>query len=257
MKNTICFDCGSSQIKYIILSENSRNGIIRNNYENEINKLISSEKFNKIIFTGSQAKKYSAGYDSVILDELKSIGNLIKYLGYDNGLVINIGTGTSFVKYDNGIVTHLIGSGLGGGTYAGLSQRLLHTSDLSKVEDIAYNGDLSHINTQIRDIEYEEKSWFQGDLTVANFSKQGMEKSDIAIGIHSIIAEPIMSILKSLTIANHFELIIFSGGMINNALFRSFLTKYSDIFSINSAFLENPDFGTCYGAIVLAESMEK
>ena len=252
MNRTVCFDCGTSQVKYLILDENPSSGFINNHIEENIEKIIS-KKYENVVFTGSNAEKYAQNYDAIIVNELQAIGHTIKYMGYDNGLVVNIGTGTSYVKYDNGNVQHLIGTGLGGGTFLGLSQRLLHTSDLEKVEDIAITGDLGHINTQIKDITYQSLSWFKGDLTVANFSKSGAEKNDIAIGIHSLIAEPIMSILKSLCIGNFFELIVFSGGMIKNSLFRNFLLKYSDIFNLNTTFFANPDFATCYGAILLSE----
>jgi len=183
------------------------------------------------------------------LNELECVANIIKHEGYSEGLVVNIGTGTSFLYYNKGEYQHVSGTGMGGGTFVGLAKRLLNLSDLSQMEKLATRGSLEKVNMVINDIYTEKLGWLEEDITVANFAKHSMAPEDIALGIHSMVIEPIMSITKGI---NHFKpmsTIIFTGGVMNNHIMVSLVQKYARFFHIQFIPYHNPSFGTALGAI--------
>ena len=252
----ICFDIGTSNSKCVIKIDNQfqMSDFKENSNINEIIQTsINDFETENVIITGSNSRIVENTNNFTYYDELDCIANIIKNLGKDKGLVVNIGTGTAFVQYENSKYQHLIGTGIGGGTFSGLGKMLLNISDPKEIEALAINGELSKVNTQIGDISYGELSWFQNDITVANFSKTDAEKPDIALGIHSLVAEPIMSILKSFILFHDFGNIIFSGRVVKNNIIQKIINKYAEIFDMKITFLDNPEYGTCFGAIAKYE----
>lgn len=252
----IYLDIGTSKTKYIArINDNLEFFTINNEFKpNQIIENLKQEyKDSPIYVTGSGASTVKSFDDVFKFNELDCAGNLIKYHNYPKGLVVSVGTGTSFVQYENNLCTHLIGTGLGGGTISGLSKRLLNIYDMDKLDLLAMGGDLTKINKVIKDIDYGGESWFEDDVTVANFSKSGNDKSDIAAGIYSLAVEPIMSILVSLNMFKKFEKIIFCGSVINSIFFKQLILKYSKLFKIDVHLAEKPEFGTCFGLIAASE----
>ncbi len=256
-KSIICFDLGTTSSKYIIKKDcqiKSHNTINNNNLDNLIEQYSNNQTFNHILITGSNANKYKSENKIIIINELEAISNIIKYLEKESGLVVSIGTGTAFVKYNKSEYKHLIGTGIGGGTFAGLGKLLLNTTNPKELEDLAQRGDFKKINTTIEDISYNKESWFENEVTVSNFGKPTGNQTDIAIGLHSLVAETIMSILVALTLKEKFENIIFTGAVLKNSIIKQIINKYAKLFKLDVMFLDNPEFGTCYGAIAAFEN---
>ncbi|HPI19692.1 MAG TPA: hypothetical protein PKY56_04915, partial [Candidatus Kapabacteria bacterium] len=249
-KSIICFDLGTTSSKYIIKKDcqiKSYNIINNNNLDNLIEQYSNNQSFGYILLTGSNASKYKCENKIISINELEAIANITKHLEKESGLVISIGTGTAFVKYNQSKYEHLIGTGIGGGTFAGLGKLLLNTNNPKELEELAKSGDISNINTTIADILYNTESWFENDVTVSNFGKPTGNQADIAIGLHSLIVEPILSILVALTLKEKFENIIFTGAVLKNSIIRKIINKYAKLFQFDVIFLDNPEFGTCYG----------
>lgn len=131
---------------------------------------------------------------------------------------------------------------------------LLNTTNPKELEDLAQRGDFKKINTTIEDISYNKESWFENEVTVSNFGKPTGNQTDIAIGLHSLVAETIMSILVALTLKEKFENIIFTGAVLKNSIIKQIINKYAKLFKLDVMFLDNPEFGTCYGAIAAFEN---
>lgn len=245
--NKLYLDVGTSKIKILY---NNESEVITNKIEKyKLNEylfnLTNQRKIDFIYATGSGIHKIKTDKELIILDELKCNGYLAKYLKLDKALVVNIGTGTSFVEYDNGNVNHKIGTGIGGGTLLGLSKRLLNSDNIEYIEKEAMEGDLSKINIQIRDIYNEKISWLKEDITVSNFAKDGFKSQDVSFGIHSLVIEPIMSIAKAAYKEGY--TVIFSGGVVNNECIRNLIKMYSEFFEIQYTIFNKSSYGTCYG----------
>lgn len=257
-KKIVSIDMGTTKIK--VVKHKHDDFYYEEYFRHEIDDIIDravEKEYDSILLTGSGAstiKKEEVRIDDVPipvyrLNELECVANIVKEEGLDNGLVINMGTGTSFLHYDEGDYTHVTGTGLGGGTFDGLSQRLLGMTDYEEVEKLALEGDLEAVNLVIRDIYNESLGWLQEDITVSNFAKQGMERADIALAIHSLVIEPILSMVKGMLHFNPEACVYFAGGVLNNAVIVRLIDKYADFFGFEYQVVDNPSFGTAKGAI--------
>jgi len=257
-KQVVSIDVGTSKVKVIkykdqrhYYEEYSREdvaGIVEQAMETD---------YDAILLTGSGASEiegdlyiYQECHIPIYrLNELECVANIVKAEGHNEGLVINIGTGTSFLYYKDGNFQHVTGTGIGGGTFEGLSYRLLHTKDPVLVETLAKKGSIEEINLVIKDIYSENLGWLQDDITVANFAKNGQESADIALGIHSVVIEPIMSMVKAFCHFHNLSHIYFTGGVMNNSVITELVDKYAEFFNINYRLLDKPSYGTARGAL--------
>lgn len=258
--NLLLIDFGTSRIKYI-LRENDKLSFFNQGKINSINAIIEKfHSFNKsleLLSIGANSKKYDLSYEVTFLDELDCLAHLPLYYECYNALVVNIGTGTSFLSYSNNEYKHLIGTGLGGGSILGLAHRLLDTENIDIINELSKYGNLNLINTTIEDIGYEEISWLDPSMTVSNFNKPANSQSDIAAGIISLIIEPIISITKSLMIGQNYQKVFFSGSVLHFSLIRDIIYKYSKIMEINSIIIDKFEYGTLLGALAYHEKLNK
>ena len=97
---------------------------------------------------------------------------------------------------DGDEITHIGGIGMGGGTLKGLSQLLLHTSDIEEVNQLAENGYPDSINLIISDISGDDIDNLFGDATASLFGKAchgNFSSNDIAAGLVHMVLETIGS----------------------------------------------------------------
>ena len=119
---------------------------------------------------------------------------------FDSGLqqlvVVSMGTGTTLVRVDGNDISHIGGISIGGGTLQGLSHLLLKTTNVSEVVEMASQGDISHINLQIKDISKGEIEGLPMYATASLFGKavsSNAADEDIAKGIICMVLETIGS----------------------------------------------------------------
>ena len=108
-------------------------------------------------------------------------------------MVVSMGTGTSFVGVKDGIPTHLGGIGIGGGTIIGLSKLMLNTSDIDKIQELASNGQVGHIDLRVGDISEKPLPGLNLEVTASNFGKASSRATceDKAAGIVHMVVESI------------------------------------------------------------------
>ncbi len=155
-----------------------------------------------------------------IVNEIDAIGRGgLKILGkvspdrsikdLNNLISVSCGTGVAIVQVTRDkskkiMSKHLGGTGIGGGTLLALSQKLLGTNDLSKIDQLAQQGELSKVDLRIKDIVGDGIGSFGAEITASNLakikqvtqvSKQDLQvtKSDLAAGILNLITEAILS----------------------------------------------------------------
>jgi len=132
------------------------------------------------------------GIKTIKVDEFKAIGyGALRLTGLSEALVVSMGTGTAFVKAAENEITHLGGSGVGGGTIIGLASQMLGKSDVDAILALADKGNLENIDLTIRDILGREVRSLPANLTAANFGKikSTASDSDIALGIINMVFE--------------------------------------------------------------------
>ena len=151
----------------------------------------------KIVLTGVGASFFSDdiyGIPTVKVDEFIAIGYGGLYLAKtDEAFVVSMGTGTAFVRAGKNQITHLGGSGVGGGTLLGLASIMLNKHDIDAVLALAENGYAEKVDLLVKDIISHEIPSLPPNLTASNFGnvKSGATESDIAIGIINMIIQTI------------------------------------------------------------------
>ena len=111
------------------------------------------------ISTGRVEEFYSIGMGGLFLSKLS------------NAVIVSMGTGTAFVKAESGKATHLGGTGIGGGTLLGLSNRMLNIRHFDDLVAMALEGDLTNVDLSIRDISSDLITGLPPETTASNFGK--------------------------------------------------------------------------------------
>ena len=137
------------------------------------------------------------GLSTTKADEFQADGLGARFdSGLDKLTVVSMGTGTTLVSVDGDQIKHLGGIGIGGGTLMGLAHLLLKTDHVSDVIELAANGDITHINLQIKDICKTDLEGLPLHATASLFGKVRQitpSDCDVALGIICMVLESIGS----------------------------------------------------------------
>ena len=109
--------------------------------------------------------------------------------GFDEALVVSLGTGTAFIRAGKDGMAHIGGTGLGGGTIIGLASQMLGKTDIDAVLTLASDGELSNVDLSVKDIVGHEIPSLPSTLTASNFGriKSAATEADIALGILNMV----------------------------------------------------------------------
>ena len=134
----------------------------------------------------------------------ETIGHGGLYLsGLDEALVVSLGTGSAFIRASrtNGF-RHLGGSGVGGGTLAGMAERFLGVTDIFALSEMALRGNKAMADLRIADVQEEDVPGLAADLTAANFGriKSGASDADLAAALFNMIYENV-GVMASLALS--------------------------------------------------------
>jgi type II pantothenate kinase len=212
MNVVLGIDVGGSTTKIIGLSENgpdkwSNAGMMQVEAADQVTsaygafgKFMSSRnlKMNdikQIVVTGVGASFLTEGmYDIPTrrVDEFIAIGlGGLALAGLDEAVIVSMGTGTPFVKASGGRITHLGGSGVGGGTLLNLCSRFAGANSFETITELAARGDLSHVDLTLADISSENIGSMPPYTTVSNFGNLSdtAANADIVLGIINMTFE--------------------------------------------------------------------
>jgi type II pantothenate kinase len=196
-------------------------------------------------FTGAKGKElkmYAPG-DAKEFPEFECAATgTARLTGLSNFLMVNMGTGTSFVRVTGENIEHLGGSGLGGGTITGLMNA---KNGLEKSVDeicrLAADGDRSHTDLRVIDVfgkHMKETELLSGDVTVSNLQRLDRLSSDadFAAGMINMLAE---SILMMAVLAHRGdEKIVCVGGLSRMCQMRHMAKLLGDMHHIEFVFPE-------------------
>ncbi|HNT30736.1 MAG TPA: Fumble domain-containing protein, partial [bacterium] len=137
------------------------------------------------------------------VDEIQAIGcGGLKTSGLSEALVVSLGTGTAMVmarKNENAsiVVTHVGGTGLGGGTLMGLGAMLCHVRSFAELESLVEKGDREQVDLLVRDIVGSGIGILPPDLTAANFGRiarnpeHSPRREDLAAGLLNLVGQSV------------------------------------------------------------------
>lgn len=215
----------------------------------------------KIIITGVGASKINSdifGIKTVKIDEINAVGKGGVFLSKkDNIVITNIGTGTSIIEAKDGAITHIGGTGIGGGTIIGLSKLLLNTMDFDNILEQAAHGDLKQVDLLIEDILQDDLSFLDKKTTASNFGKMldTAKKEDIATGIVNMVFQVIGVLSVFAAKSRNLDTILVTGNGSRNQLGRRVLEDISAMYSIKFEFPADGEFTTAIGAALSGDTI--
>ena len=225
---------------------------------------INLSEIKKIQITGAGSTfitKDLYGIPTHMVAEFEATGRGGLYLSnLSEAVVVSMGTGTPIVMAKLGGITYLGGTGVGGGTLAGLSKMILNVSDMENIIKLAENGDIKNIDLKVGDITKKDIIPGMPDyLTASNFGKISdlATKSDIALGIMNMVFETIG--MMSIFAARLYSVkdIVLTGTLTHIPQSVGIFENLNKMFDVNFQIPEYARFGTVIGAALCADEMEK
>lgn len=219
---------------------------------------LSLSDIDRIMVTGvgsSYLNEDLYGIPTQRVEELISVGKGGLYLSnLEKAVVVSLGTGTAFVNASRDSVTHMGGTGVGGGTILGLSSKLLNVRSFDSIVALADQGDVSRVDLTIGDISRSDVSSMPLATTASNFGKLAdtATKSDIAAGIINLVFQTVglMGVFNS-RIAGTNDVVV-CGRLANSPYCSQILNQIRGLHGTNFIIPENAEFATALGAALCA-----
>ncbi|MDR3173552.1 MAG: pantothenate kinase [Treponema sp.] len=215
-----------------------------------------------IAITGAGASKIKNnifGIPTQKVDEIKAIGTGGLFLArscrdseaaVDSIVIANVGTGTAIIQAGKDGISHLGGSGVGGGTIYGLAKKLLPTADFSGIMELAKDGKLNQVDLLLEDITDTEISFLSRESTAANFGKMldSALSSDIALAILNMVYQVIGMISLFAARSVGVDRVIVTGNGSNNPVGKQVLQAISAMYGIRFEYPPDAEYTTAVGA---------
>lgn len=217
---------------------------------------LSLSDIERIMVTGVGSSYITAklyGIPTGKVDEFRAIGTGGLFLsGLTNAIIVSMGTGTAFVKADQKGVRHIGGTGVGGGTLLGLSNRMLNVRDFNDLIDTAANGSLAHIDLTIQDISQDPVVGLSPETTASNFGKLSdlATNADVALGIINLVFQTIGMLAVFATKIDHTKDVVLTGNLTNVPQSKEIFTQLSQLYNVNFVTPSYAEFATAAGAAI-------
>lgn len=150
---------------------------------------------------------------------------------------------------------HLGGSGVGGGTLAGMAERFLGVTDIFALSEMALRGNKAMADLRIADVQEEDVPGLAADLTAANFGriKSGASDADLAAALFNMIYENV-GVMASLALSQDTTRnVVLTGSLASLApAAKTFdiFNQMHDVFGIDYIIPPHPSFATAVGALL-------
>jgi type II pantothenate kinase len=208
----------------------------------------------KIMITGAGAAKIKSdifGISTKRVDEITAIGIGGMFLsGKDNIIITNIGTGTAVIEAKKDRISHLGGSGVGGGTILGLAKKLLLMSDFTGIMELAGRGNLNQVDLLLEDIMEADLSFLNRESTASNFGKMldTAKNEDIALGIINLVYQVIGMLSVFAARSRNINSVVITGSGSNNPIGKNILAIITEMHAVHFEYPVDAEYTTAIGA---------
>lgn len=171
--------------------------------------------------------------------------------GVEKAVVVSMGTGTAFIWAERGSgVRHLCGSGVGGGTLAGLCSRLCGTRKYEQIVKLAAEGDVTNIDLTVGDITRNSHPSLPLDITAANFGNVSdtATASDFAAGVVNMVLQSIGTTAVMASRACGGDTVVLTGFMSSLPQAKECFDWFTRLHGIRFIIPENAAYATSIGA---------
>jgi type II pantothenate kinase len=214
------------------------------------------EDIDRIMITGVGSSFINSklfGIPTAKVDEFMAIGMGGLFLSdLKKAIIVSMGTGTALVKAENNTAVHLGGTGVGGGTLLGLSNRMLNVRHFDELIETAKDGDLSHVDLTISDISKEVMETLPSETTASNFGKISdlVTNSDLAMGIINLVFQTIGMVAVFNTRIDNIKDVILTGNLTNVPQSENIFNQLSKLYDVNFRTPQNAEYATAVGAAI-------
>lgn len=211
----------------------------------------------KVMITGvgsSYVRDRLFGIPTAKVDEFMAVGMGGLFLSrLSRAIIVSMGTGTAFVMAEGNKASHLGGTGVGGGTLLGLSNRMLNIRNFQDIVEMGKDGNLRHIDLSIGDISSDEIIGLPPATTASNFGKISdlATKSDIALGIINLVFQTIGMIAVFATKTEKVLDVVLTGNLTNVPQARDVFNGLTGLYKVNFYIPEDAEFATAVGAAMI------
>jgi type II pantothenate kinase len=215
---------------------------------------IRMDKIRKIMITGVGAAKIKNdlfGISTGVIDEFRAIGIGGMFLaGRENIIITNIGTGTAIIDARKDAISHLGGSGVGGGTILGLAKKLLSMSDFNSIMELASQGRLNQVDLLMEDIMETDMSFLNKETTASNFGKMldSAQNADIALGIVNMVFQVIGMLSVFAAKSKNTDEVVVTGNGSGNLIGKKTFGMITELYHIHFEYPDDAEYTTAIGA---------
>ena len=194
------------------------------------------------------------GIETRKVDEFLAIGfGALHLSGLKDILVVSLGTGIAFVRAGESGISHIGGSGVGGGTILGLSSQMLGKSDIDAVLALAEGGRLENVDLSVRDILGSYIPSLPPDFTAANFGqiKSTASQADLALGIINMVLQTAGMLAVFAARNDTVHDVILTGTLTTFPQMDTMISSFSELSGLNFYIPENAVYATAIGATLV------
>lgn len=192
------------------------------------------------------------------VSELDAIGCGGSFLsGCPRALMVNMGTGTTFVLAEDGHYTHLGGTGIGGGTLAGLSHKVLGLHSPEALFDLSASGDMSQVDLRIGDL-FSGSDTLDPSLTASNLAKHSPNATDAdwAAGLVNLVLECVGTMATLACGSREVDTVVLLGALTQQQAARERFELFSRLYHPNYIIAPHAACATAVGAALLVQEEE-
>lgn len=217
----------------------------------------------KIMVTGVGASCLTEdlfGIPTRRIEEFNAIGAGGLYLSnLKKAIIVSMGTGTAFVAAEGDKARHLGGTGVGGGTLLGLSNRILNVRSFDDLIKTAKEGNLGNVDLSIQDISKSEMETLPQHITASNFGKISdlASQSDLALGIINLVFQTIGVMAMFASRKEGTENVVLTGNLTHVPQVHEIFDIMAKLYNINFIIPEHSEYATATGAALLFDKEEK
>lgn len=221
------------------------------------------KEISKIVLTGVGASFISCNLYNIPtyrMAEFQAVARggcrLAGYSLNDETLIVSMGTGTAFIRVSGGTVTHIGGSGIGGGTLVGLSVGLLNENDITEVARLAEDGSAANVDLTIQDISNGTIPNLPPHATAANLGKMknNPPAPDVAAGLLNLIFQ-VVGIMAAFACKNSKTTnVVLTGTLTMLSKAKKIFTDVGRLHRLNFIVPENAVFAGAIGAAAASDT---
>lgn len=216
----------------------------------------------RVMVTGVGASSLTEdlfGVATTRIAEFNAIGAGGLFLsGLDKAIVVSMGTGTAFVAATHDSARHIGGTGVGGGTLLGLSNRILNVRSFDDLVETAKSGDLRNVDLSIEDISDTQVGTLPLHTTASNFGKISdlATGGDLALGIINLVFQTIGVIAVFASRMEGTKNIVLTGNLTHVPQIHDIFDVMAQLYGVKFVIPEYSEYATATGAALMAQAGE-